>query len=51
MKIALIHDWLNQIGGAEDVLVELVKLFPDSATMTVQFIFVIASRRPVMCGN
>lgn len=34
MKIALIHDWLNQIGGAEDVLAELVKLFPNSPIYT-----------------
>lgn len=34
MKIALIHDWLNQIGGAEDVLAELVKMFPDSPIYT-----------------
>ena len=23
MKLALVHDWLNQIGGAEDVLEEI----------------------------
>jgi glycosyltransferase involved in cell wall biosynthesis len=34
MKIALIHDWLNQIGGAEDVLADLVTLFPDSPIYT-----------------
>ncbi|MBI3361116.1 MAG: glycosyltransferase [Chloroflexi bacterium] len=28
MPLALIHDWLNQIGGAEDVLENLVRLFP-----------------------
>lgn len=30
MKVALVHDWLNQIGGAEDVLDVLVSRFPDS---------------------
>jgi glycosyltransferase involved in cell wall biosynthesis len=34
MPLALVHDWLNQIGGAEDVLVELVKLFPDAPIFT-----------------
>jgi glycosyltransferase involved in cell wall biosynthesis len=28
MKLALVHDWLNQIGGAEDVLKSLVALYP-----------------------
>src|SRR3989338_6066728 len=28
MKIALVHDWLNIIGGAERVLIELHKIFP-----------------------
>jgi len=28
MKIALVHDWLNNIGGAERVLIELHKIFP-----------------------
>lgn len=34
MKTALVHDWLNQIGGAEDVLETLVSLFPDSPIYT-----------------
>lgn len=34
MKLALIHDWLNQIGGAEDVLVDLVEMFPNSPIYT-----------------
>lgn len=28
MKLALVHDWLNQVGGAEDVLAALVKMYP-----------------------
>ena len=28
MKIALVHDWLNNMGGAERVLIELHKMFP-----------------------
>ena len=30
MKLALVHDWLNQIGGAEDVLTVLNDMYPDS---------------------
>ncbi len=31
---ALIHDWLNQLGGAEDVLETLVRLFPGAPIHT-----------------
>ncbi len=34
MKIALVHDWLNQLGGAEDVLEVLVDLYPNSPIYT-----------------
>lgn len=34
MKVALVHDWLNQVGGAEDVLEALVSLFPDAPVYT-----------------
>ncbi|RMG95911.1 MAG: glycosyltransferase family 4 protein [Chloroflexi bacterium] len=34
MKLALVHDWLNQIGGAEDVLENLVALYPDAPVYT-----------------
>lgn len=34
MKLALVHDWLNQIGGAEDVLATLVDLYPASPIYT-----------------
>lgn len=34
MKLALVHDWLNQIGGAEDVLAALVDLYPDHPVYT-----------------
>jgi len=34
MRIALVHDWLNQIGGAEGVLENLVSLFPDAPIYT-----------------
>jgi glycosyltransferase involved in cell wall biosynthesis len=34
LKLALVHDWLNQIGGAEDVLDTLVKLYPTAPLYT-----------------
>ncbi len=34
MQIALVHDWLNQIGGAEDVLETLVEMFPRAPVYT-----------------
>lgn len=34
MKLALVHDWLNQIGGAEDVLDVLAQHFPASPVYT-----------------
>src|SRR5688572_20006644 len=34
MKLALVHDWLNQVGGAEDVLADLVTLYPESLIYT-----------------
>ncbi|NDJ63292.1 MAG: glycosyltransferase family 4 protein [Chloroflexi bacterium] len=34
MKLALVHDWLNQRGGAEDVLETLVATYPDSPIYT-----------------
>lgn len=34
MTLALVHDWLNQIGGAEDVLEKLVGQFPGAPIYT-----------------
>ena len=36
-RIALVHDWLNQIGGAENVLSELVSLFPKAPVYTSMY--------------
>jgi len=35
MKIALVHDWLLSLGGAERVLIELHKIFPDAPIFTL----------------
>ena len=37
MRVALVHDWLNQMGGAENVLEELVDLYPGSPVYTSIF--------------
>jgi len=34
MSFALVHDWLNQLGGAEDVLCEFHNLFPEAPIYT-----------------
>jgi glycosyltransferase involved in cell wall biosynthesis len=36
-RIALVHDWLNQLGGAENVLEELVNLFPGAPVFTSMY--------------
>lgn len=37
MKAALVHDWLNQMGGAENVLERLVELFPEAPIYTSMY--------------
>lgn len=37
MRVTLVHDWLNQMGGAEDVLLELAAMYPDSPIYTSIF--------------
>jgi glycosyltransferase involved in cell wall biosynthesis len=37
VHLALVHDWLNQIGGAEDVLETLVEMFPDAPVYTSMY--------------
>jgi glycosyltransferase involved in cell wall biosynthesis len=34
LKVALVHDWLNQIGGAENVLITLKEIFPHAPVFT-----------------
>ncbi len=35
MKVALFYDWLNQWGGAERVLLDILKIFPDAPIYTL----------------
>jgi glycosyltransferase involved in cell wall biosynthesis len=36
-RVALVHDWLNQIGGAEDVLEALMGMFPGAPVYTAMY--------------
>jgi glycosyltransferase involved in cell wall biosynthesis len=37
MRVALVHDWLNQQGGAEDVLEALVRMYPGAPVYTSMY--------------
>ena len=37
MKVALVCDWLTEVGGAELVLLELHKMFPNAPIYTSQY--------------
>ncbi len=37
MRVAIVHDWLNQIGGAEGVLEVLVEMFPGAPVYTSMY--------------
>jgi len=37
VRLALVHDWLNQIGGAEDVLETLMGMFPSAPIYTSMY--------------
>ena len=36
-KVALFYDWLNQWGGAEQVLLDLIKIYPDAPVYTLVY--------------
>jgi glycosyltransferase involved in cell wall biosynthesis len=36
-KVALFYDWLNQWGGAEKVLLNLIKIYPDAPIFTLVY--------------
>ncbi|MFN8532541.1 MAG: glycosyltransferase [Dehalococcoidia bacterium] len=37
MRVAIVHDWLNQTGGAENVLDVLHELYPDAPVYTAMY--------------
>lgn len=48
MNVALVHDWMNQIGGAEDVLETLVGLYPQAPVFTSMYA---ADKMPAHWGH
>ena len=38
LRVAIVHDWLNQVGGAENVLEELHALFPTAPIYTSMYL-------------
>ncbi|MCW1949331.1 MAG: glycosyltransferase [Candidatus Shapirobacteria bacterium] len=37
LKVAIFYDWLNQWGGAEKVLLDILKIFPESPIFTLVY--------------
>jgi glycosyltransferase involved in cell wall biosynthesis len=37
LRVAIVHDWLNQMGGAEGVLEALVEMFPEATVYTSMY--------------
>ncbi len=37
MRVALVHDYLNQVGGGERVLTQLMRMFPDAPVYTLLY--------------
>ena len=37
MRLTLVHDWLNQMGGAEDVLETMVSMYPQAPLYTSMY--------------
>ena len=35
MRVALVHDWLYVVGGAERVLAEILRCFPNAHVFTL----------------
>ncbi|RTL02015.1 MAG: glycosyltransferase family 4 protein, partial [Proteobacteria bacterium] len=34
LKVAIVHDWLTSMGGAESTVIEIAKLFPNAPIYT-----------------
>lgn len=46
MSVALVHDWLNQIGGAENVLESMARMFPGAPIYTSMYWPALNAQRP-----
>ena len=47
MRVAIVHDWLYVIGGAERVLREFLRLYPGADVFTLFDALTVNRRRPV----
>lgn len=37
MKVAIVHDWLVQYGGAERVVEDILSIYPDATIFTLVY--------------
>ena len=51
MRIALVHDWFNEAGGAEKVLKEILYCFPDAEVFCLFDFFDDAKRNKYLAGK
>jgi len=49
-KVAIVHDWLPLVGGAERVLEQLLEIYPDAEIFTL-FDFVSRADAPFLIGT
>lgn len=50
LSFALVHDWLNQIGGAENVLESLAQMYPRAPIYTSMYWPALTTQRPAFAG-
>ena len=48
LRVAIVHDWLVTYGGAERVLVEMLKTFPDADLFSLVDFFTDEDRQKIM---
>ncbi len=51
MKVAIVHDWFNAVGGAEKVVKEIIKCFPDADVYCLFDFFNRAERNTYLSGK
>ncbi len=51
MRVAVVHDWLVQNGGAEKVLREILEIFPDADIFTLVDFLTIEDRERILKGR
>lgn len=51
MRVAIIHDWLVEIGGAEKVLAEFINMYPDSEVFSTVDYLTNTQRNKILNGK